>query len=207
MMPSAARKLASADLAEILDGETLDGAVFFERFLSFEQVFFPQNPPDEIDAGENIARELFYLCESKNFQWKDLLVIDTETTGLSGGSGNFIFLLGMAEVQPAGFKFTQIFLPDFVYEPAMLSYLSEKLKSKNLLGSYNGRAFDWPLLEARFLLNKQRAVAPEEHLDFLFIARRLFKKSISPLSLSNLEGELLKRPRVGDIPGELIPQT
>ncbi len=207
MTPSAVRKLTSADLAEILEGEAFDGAVFFERFLSFEQAFFPQNPPDEVDAGKNIAPELFYLCESKNFQWKDLLVIDTETTGLSGGSGNFAFLLGMAEVQPSGLKLTQIFLPDFVHEPVLLSHLSEKLKSKNLLGSYNGRAFDWPLLETRFLLNKQRPTAPGEHLDFLFIARRLFKSSISPLSLSNLEGELLKRPRAGDITGELIPQT
>jgi len=207
MMPSATRKLTSTDLAEILEGEALDGAVYFERFLSFEQVFFPQNPPDAIDAGNDIARELFYLCESKYFQWKDLLVIDTETTGLSGGSGNFAFLLGMAEVQPNGLKLSQIFLPDFAYEPVLLSHLSEKMKSKNLLGSYNGKAFDWPLLETRFLLNKQRPAAPKEHLDFLFIARRLFKNSISPLSLSNLEGELLKRPRVSDIPGELIPQT
>jgi uncharacterized protein YprB with RNaseH-like and TPR domain len=207
MTPSAARKLTSVDLAEILEGEALDGAVFFERFLSFEQIFFPQNPPGAIDAGGEIARELFYLCESKSFHWKDLLVIDTETTGLSGGSGNFAFLLGMAEVQPSGLKLSQIFLPDFAYEPVMLSHLSEKLKSKGLLGSYNGRAFDWPLLETRYLLNKQRPTAPEEHLDFLFIARRLFKNNISPLSLSNLEGELLKRPRVGDIPGELIPQT
>ncbi|MCI0330864.1 MAG: ribonuclease H-like domain-containing protein [candidate division Zixibacteria bacterium] len=207
MNPTTARKLTSADLAGILEGEVLDGALFFERFLSFEQAFFPQNPPDEIDAGKNIAGELFYLCESKNFRWRDLLVIDTETTGLSGGSGNFAFLLGVAEVQADGLKFTQIFLPDFVCEPVLLSYLSEKLKSRNLLGSYNGRAFDWPLLETRFLLNKQRPIVPEEHLDFLFIARRLFKNSISPLSLSNLEAELLKRPRVGDIPGELIPQT
>lgn len=207
MTPSAAHKLTSADLAEILEGETLDGAVYFERFLSFEQTFFPQNPPDEIDAEKNIAGELFYLCESKNFQWKDLLVIDTETTGLSGGSGNFAFLLGMAEVRPNGLKLTQIFLPDFEHETVLLSQLSEKIKSKNLLGSYNGKAFDWPLLETRYLLNRQRPTSPEEHLDFLFIARRLFKNSISPLSLSNLEGELLKRPRVGDIPGELIPQT
>ncbi len=207
MTPTAARKLTSADLAEILEGEVLDGAIVFERFCSFEQIFFPQNPPDEIDAGGDIARELFYLCKSKNFDWKDLLVIDTETTGLSGGSGNFAFLLGMAEVQPSGLKLTQIFLPDFIYEPVLLAHLSEKMKSKNLLGSYNGRAFDWPLLETRFLLNKQRPVSPEEHLDFLFIARRLFKNSISPLSLSNLEKELLQRPRVGDIPGELIPQT
>ena len=207
MTSLAAQKLTAADLAEILEGEVVDGAILFERFYSFEQIFFPQNPPDEIDAEKNIACELFYLCENNDFRWKDLLVIDTETTGLSGGSGNFAFLLGTAEVQPTGLTLTQIFLPDFVYEPVMLSHLSEKMKFKNLLGSYNGKSFDWPLLETRFLLNKQRPAAPEEHLDFLFVARRLFKNSISPLSLSNLEAELLQRPRVGDIPGELIPQT
>ena len=207
MTPSAARKLTSADLAEILEGEVLDGAIIFERFFSFQQIFFPQNPPEEIAAGQKIASELFYLCESNNFYWKDLLVVDTETTGLSGGSGNFAFLLGMAEIKTNGLKATQIFLPDFGYEPVLLSHLTEKLQSKNLLGSYNGKAFDWPLLETRFLLNKQRPTAPEEHLDFLFVARRLFKSSISPLSLSNLEAELLRRPRDSDIPGELIPQT
>ncbi|MGH8003807.1 MAG: hypothetical protein ACRECJ_03680, partial [Limisphaerales bacterium] len=66
MTPTAARKLSSADLAEILEGEALDGAVIFERFYSFEQIFFPQSPPDEIDAGKNIANELFYLCASKS---------------------------------------------------------------------------------------------------------------------------------------------
>ena len=132
MTPNTARKLTSVDLAEILEGEVLDGAIIFEHFYSFEQIFFPQNPPDEIDAGENIAGELFYLCENKSFQWKDLLVIDTETTGLSGGSGNFAFLLGMAEVQPNGLKLTQMFLPDFIHEPVLLSHISEKLKSKSI---------------------------------------------------------------------------
>lgn len=61
MTPTAARKLTCADWAEILEGEVVDGAVVFERFYSFEQIFFPQNPPGEIDAGKDIARELFYL--------------------------------------------------------------------------------------------------------------------------------------------------
>jgi uncharacterized protein YprB with RNaseH-like and TPR domain len=207
MSPATGRKLSPADLAEILEGEVLEGAVLFERFFPFGQVFHPNNPPAALDHENEIAPELFYLCEKKEFRWKDILIIDTETTGLSGGSGNFAFLLGIAEIVPNGIKTSQIFLPDFEAEPVMLAHLSEKLKKRNLLGSYNGKAFDWPLLETRFVLNRQRPAAPGEHLDFLFIARRLFKNLISPVSLSNLEAEVLRRPRFGDIPGELIPQT
>jgi hypothetical protein len=207
MSPATGRKLSPADLAEILEGEVLEGAITFEHFFPFEQVFHPQNPPEALHCENQIAPELFYLCGEKSFQWKDILIIDTETTGLSGGSGNFAFLLGMAEIAPSGIKTSQIFLPDFEAEPVLLAQLSEKLSKRNLLGSYNGRSFDWPLLETRFVLNKQRPAAPGEHLDFLFIARRLFKNRITPLSLSNLEAEVLRRPRFGDIPGELIPQT
>lgn len=207
MSPATSHKLSAPDLAEILEGEALGNTVVFEHFLPFEQVFHPNNPPDALNHEKAIAPELFYLCEEKSFQWKDILIIDTETTGLSGGSGNFAFLLGTAEIAPNGIKTCQIFLPDFEAEPVMLSHLSEKLKKKNLLGSYNGKAFDWPLLETRFVLNRQRPAGYAEHLDFLFIARRLFKNYITPLSLSNLEAEVLRRPRFGDIPGELIPQT
>jgi len=206
-MPSAARKLSTADLAEILEGDVLDGSVVLDRFFPFEQLFHPKTPPESFDTTKKIAPELFYLCEQKDFHWKDILIFDTETTGLSGGSGNFAFLLGTAEVEPNGVRTFQIFLPDYAAEPVMLSHLSERLKKKTLLGSYNGKAFDWPLLATRFIMNKQRPSSVGEHLDFLFIARRLFKNIFSPLSLSNLEREVLGRPRTGDIPGELIPQT
>lgn len=206
-MPAAARKLSPADLAEILEGEILDNAVVFDRFFPFDQLFYPKNALEGNFADKAIAPELFYLCDQNNFQWKDILIFDTETTSLSSGSGNFAFLLGTAEICPNGVKAFQIFLPDYGAEPVMLSHLSEKLKKKTLLGSYNGKAFDWPLLETRFIMNKQRPASVREHLDFLFIARRLFKNIFSPLSLSNLEAEVLGRMRTGDIPGELIPQT
>ena len=81
--------------------------------------------------------------------------LDTETTGLAGGSGTYAFLIGVGRITPQGFRVRQFFMRDFGEEASQLSALTEHLKQFEVLITYNGRTFDQPLLETRY-----RMVAP-----------------------------------------------
>jgi uncharacterized protein YprB with RNaseH-like and TPR domain len=76
--------------------------------------------------------------------------LDTETTGLAGGSGTYAFLVGVGRITPQGFRVRQFFMRDFGEEASQLSALTEHLKQFEVLITYNGRTFDQPLLETRF---------------------------------------------------------
>ena len=43
-------------------------------------------------------------------QWAFL---DTETTGLAGGTGTCAFLIGVGSIEPAGFRLRQFFMRDY----------------------------------------------------------------------------------------------
>ncbi|MEW5974435.1 MAG: ribonuclease H-like domain-containing protein [Acidobacteriota bacterium] len=135
-----------------------------------------------------------------------VLLLDTETTGLSGGAGTHVFLAGLGFWDESGFVVEQYFMRDFHEERAMLADLAQRLGGTDLLLSFNGKSFDLPLLQSRFILSRlpwplSRAV----HLDLLYPARRLWRLRLRDCSLGNLEKELFGRERIGDVPGHLIP--
>ncbi len=133
--------------------------------------------------------------------------LDTETTGLAGGAGTLAFLIGAAEVRPDGFALRQWFLREHGDEPSALASLAEYLKSFDTLVTYNGKSYDQPLLESRYTLSRQRTpFAHLEHLDLLYGARRLWKLRFESCRLVELEKQILGHERIGDVPGELIPQ-
>ena len=132
--------------------------------------------------------------------------LDTETTGLAGGSGTYAFLVGVGRITPEGFRVRQFFMRDFGEEASQLSALHEHLKSFEVLITYNGRTYDQPLLETRFRMVRQRPpFAALEHLDLLFGARRLWNLRFDSCRLVDLESQILGVERQGDLPGELIP--
>ena len=132
--------------------------------------------------------------------------LDTETTGLAGGSGTYAFLVGVGRVTPEGFRVRQFFMRDFGEEASQLSALQEHLKNFEVLITYNGRTYDQPLLETRFRMQRQRPpFASLEHLDLLFGARRLWNLRFDSCRLVDLENQILGVERQGDLPGELIP--
>src|SRR5580658_5757320 len=98
-------------------------------------------------------------------QW---LFLDTETTGLAGGSGTYAFLVGIAWWDAGGLQVEQFFMRDFVEEHSLLLALDERMAERRVLVTFNGKSFDWPLLETRYRMT--RAIAPRTpaaHLDFL----------------------------------------
>jgi len=132
--------------------------------------------------------------------------LDTETTGLAGGTGTYAFLVGVGAIEAAGFRLRQFFMRDYGEEPSLLARLAEHLAQFDVLITYNGKAYDQPLLETRFRMARARhPFARLEHLDLLFGARRLWKLRLESCRLVDLENQILGVERQGDLPGEMIP--
>jgi hypothetical protein len=132
--------------------------------------------------------------------------LDTETTGLAGGTGTYAFLIGVGSIEPAGFRLRQFFMRDYGEEASQLHRLSEYLSQFDVLVTYNGKAYDQPLLETRFRMARARHPFDRmEHLDLLFGARRLWKLRLESCRLVDLENQILGVERQGDLPGEMIP--
>jgi uncharacterized protein YprB with RNaseH-like and TPR domain len=136
-------------------------------------------------------------------QWAFL---DTETTGLAGGTGTCAFLVGVGRITADGFHVRQFFMRDYGEEASLLDALTRHLEPFRVLITYNGRAFDQPLLETRYRMNRARPPFSRfEHLDLLYGARRLWKLRFESCRLVELEQQILGHERQGDVPGALIP--
>ena len=132
--------------------------------------------------------------------------LDTETTGLAGGTGTYAFLIGVGSIEAEGFRLRQFFMRDYGEEASLLHRLAEHLSRFDVLITYNGKAYDQPLLETRFRMVRARHPFERmEHLDLLFGARRLWKLRLESCRLVDLENRVLGVERQGDLPGEMIP--
>ncbi len=123
-------------------------------------------------------------------QW---LFLDTETTGLAGGSGTYAFLVGVAWWDSGGLQVEQFFMRDFAEEHSLLLALDERMAERRVLVTFNGKSFDWPLLETRFRMT--RAIAPRlpaMHLDLLHPARQLWRPRLGSVRLAELERHVLR---------------
>jgi len=141
------------------------------------------------------------------FDLREAAFLDTETTGLAGGTGTAAFLVGLGFVDGDRFRVRQYFMRDYPEEPALLRGLAEDLRRFSRLVTFNGRAFDVPLLESRYRLSRERFPLDSAlHFDLLHPARRLWKLRLESCRLQSLETALLGLRRQGDVPGEEIPQ-
>src|SRR5436305_5113846 len=132
--------------------------------------------------------------------------LDTETTGLAGGTGTYAFLIGVGSIDDTGFRLRQFFMRDYGEEPSLLRRLDEYLAQFDVLITYNGKAYDQPLLETRYRMSRARHPFDRmQHLDLLFGARRLWKLRLDSCRLVDLENQVLGVEREGDLPGEMIP--
>ena len=137
----------------------------------------------------------------------DALFLDTETTGLAGGTGTMAFLIGLGWFEEGHFQVRQILARDFGDEKAALAYLREIASGKKFLVTFNGKAFDVNLLSTRFILNRMPGCLAElPHLDLLHPSRRILGHRLENCRLATLEEEILGVRREGDIPGWEIPQ-
>jgi uncharacterized protein YprB with RNaseH-like and TPR domain len=144
-------------------------------------------------------------------QW---LFLDTETTGLAGGTGTYAFLVGLAWWDAGGLQVEQFFMRDLDEEHSLLLELSERMSKRPVLVTFNGKSFDWPLLETRYRMTRAiAACTPKLHLDLLHPARQLWRPRLGSVRLKDLERDVLGEEnraiewsRQDDIDSSLIPQ-
>jgi uncharacterized protein len=137
-------------------------------------------------------------------QW---LFLDTETTGIMGGTGTYPFMVGIAWWDAGGLQVEQFFMRDHGDEHALLVTLAERMAERCVLITFNGKSFDWPLLETRYrMTRKLRPPRPQAHLDFLHPARNLWRLRIGSVRLWELERHVLGWNRGPDLVSELIPE-
>jgi hypothetical protein len=134
--------------------------------------------------------------------------LDTETTGLAGGSGTLAFMVGVGRFDETGFTLAQYFLRDPAEEPAMLSALDSFLTPCQALVTFNGKSFDVPLMHARYITNQAPSpLLDVAQLDLLHLARRLWRLRLPSRALGYLEEHILGETRTADdTPGWLIPE-
>lgn len=154
-----------------------------------------------IGDGPSVVPELLLGGQVRREQ---LVYFDTETTGLSGGAGTTVFLVGTGHHTGDSFEVVQTLLVDFPGEPQFLDAVAQQMSAGDVWVSYNGRAFDQRLLESRFLFAGKRPPSAR-HLDLLYWTRRLWKSILPACALSDVEERLLAVRRDIDIPGSQIP--
>ncbi|MDJ0863569.1 MAG: ribonuclease H-like domain-containing protein [Gammaproteobacteria bacterium] len=135
-------------------------------------------------------------------------MLDCETTGLSGGTGTVAFMVGVARFEPSVVTLTQLLMPTFGSETAMLARLSETLGGVGVVITYNGRSFDQPLLQTRYRLCRlEDPFASRRNLDLLGLTRRFFSRRWPNCRLQTAERRLLGFARRDDLPGSEAPQA
>jgi uncharacterized protein len=141
-------------------------------------------------------------------RWEDVLWLDTETTGLAGGTGTYVFLLGIAYFCEGELVLRQHLLHDIGQERPFVEAIQNEIEHFRACASYNGKSFDLPLLRTRWVMTLRSEITVDEsHLDLLHPARRLWRDRYGSTGLKQLEESLFDEGRINDIPGSLIPDA
>ena len=134
-----------------------------------------------------------------------MLLMDTETTGLAGGTGTVPFLIGLGYFEGDQLVMEQLLLSRLGEEAPMLAYVAERMRQATLLVSYNGKSYDMPLIRNRWVLSRVQAPAEIPHLDLLHCCRRVYGTLLDQVRLVNMEEDVLHFEREDDVPGYMIP--
>ena len=205
------KKKSARKIEEILSGKFIE-TPFGQSFV--RENFFPY----DYMCGEILLSQIFkssthrlsHLVGDKRIGEIDIhktVFLDTETTGLSGGAGTFIFLIGLGYFTENQFCVRQYFMRDYDEEQALLSALNELLLKFESVITYNGKSFDLPLMETRFIMSgMEMNLKNPAHLDLLYPVRRLWKRRLENCSLSTVERDILGVYRENDVPGYLVPE-
>jgi len=188
-------------LSELED--TLEGLTAFERLAVTEKT--RRESRAAAKAGKSNALPV-QDTDYPAVHPERILFLDLETTGLGVGTGNVPFMVGLGYMEEGAYIVEQMLIRHPAEERAMLAYLQEKLPSYSHLVTYNGRTFDWPVLQNRFILNGYRHFSWEPvHIDLLHPSRSIWRNTLVSCKLSHVEEERLGIRRTDDVPGSLAP--
>ena len=212
------------DPAEVLGGEWRESGG--QQFLVIDRKYSPGYRhgrvavADSLPPPDGLWPRLSLLagtaCRGR------MLFVDLETTGLAGGAGSYAFLVGCGWFDGALFRVRQFFLSSFAGERVLLEAVAEAAAAAGTVVTYNGKSFDLPLMETRFVLHRMETpFAGMPHVDMVHPARRLWRpdesesdndvsrgvmaRNAGNCRLTTLEGTLCGHTREGDVPGFEIP--
>ncbi len=195
-------ELVNGEVISTPDGESFQVKEYFPSHFRYgemalaEVLDIPTYPAHLISKDERL----------KELDLRKALFLDTETTGLAGGTGTFAFMIGLGFFEGDGFLVHQFFMRDYSEERASLSLLKGLLESFQFLITFNGRLYDIPLLETRFILSRLPSKIKEmPNFDLLYPSRRIWKGAYDNCRLITLESQLLGMERGDDVPSEWIP--
>ena len=144
--------------------------------------------------------------DMKDIGRDELLFLDTETTGLSGGAGTVAFLVGVGYFEDGQLIVSQYLMRDYDEEVFVLEKIRAHMEKRKVVCTFNGATFDLPLLRSRGIMQRVRMPEPRWHIDLLHAARRVWKMRLKRCNLTALEEAVLGRTRVDDLPGALVPE-
>jgi hypothetical protein len=201
-----------SSLAEYLGGKTISNSK--GEYVQVEKIYAQSYRHGSVcvsDLWGTDVKTISFLANKqlpRGIELNKAIFLDTETTGLAGGSGTYPFLVGVGYFALDKFVLRQFFMRDYGEERALLADLSELLTRYPYIVTYNGKGYDIPILKTRYILNRiKTSLEFEGHLDLLFPARRVWKRRVKDCSLSNLENVILGVEREFDIPSYMIPQA
>jgi len=204
-------RLRAGKLEDWVEGEEIqrDNGTFFlaRRYLSGTS-FHGYRCVNDL-ATLDMRNVALLACDRdiERYTPADGFFLDTETTGLSGGTGTIAFLIGCGWFEDGSFVTEQLFMRDFREERAALSYLTEIVKDRKFLVTFNGKTFDIGLLSTRFIMNRLAdPLSCLPHLDLLHPSRRLVGHRLPNSRLGTIEEMILRFYRDSDVPGSEIPQ-
>jgi uncharacterized protein YprB with RNaseH-like and TPR domain len=198
-------------IEEVLSGKFIS-TPFGDSFV--RENYFPQDykcgEVELFKIFQSSAKTISGLARDDRLKEIDIgktVFLDTETTGLAGGTGTYIFLVGIGYFEGDQFCVRQYFMRDYNEERALLSAVNELLSNFEAIVSYNGKTFDIPLIQSRFIMSGMKLnLENPGHFDLLYPARRLWKRRLENCSLSIVERDILGVIRENDVPGYLVPE-
>lgn len=208
---SSARAAALGDLTDLPGTEVVRGTDggFVLRTVRYDL----GHSQGQVRVGDLLGLPAGYGAIAANdpdlagLDFRRVAFIDTETSGLAGGTGTIVFLTGVGRFEDDAYVVRQYFARNPAEEPAYLPHLANLLADATGLVSFNGKSFDLPLLRTRFMmagLHPPDLTLP--HLDLLHPARRLWRERLGACNFGRLESEVLGYARSGqDVPSWLIP--
>ena len=210
--PPAALERRDLGVAEYLPGfwqDTPAGRVFVvEQRFELEHMHGTLPLGKTLDVAPALLARLGREAALAAVDLRRVAFLDTETTGLAGGTGTVAFLVGMGHFLDGHFRLRQYFLEDLDQEEAMIRALTDYLADFEGVVTFNGKTFDMPLLHTRVRMTRtHRGLGELAHLDLLHPARRLYRDRIPTCRLQELERQFLGLERVEDIPGWEIPSV
>ena len=202
---------AEVKIEEVVSGKFIS-TPFGDSFM--RENYFPRDyrcgEVELFQIFQSSAKTISSLARDDRLKEIDInktVFLDTETTGLAGGTGTYIFLVGVGYFEGDQFCVRQYFMRDYNEERALLLALNDLLANFKAVVTYNGKTFDLPLMESRYIMSGMKmSLKDPYHFDLLYPARRLWKRRLESCSLSTIEREILKVIRDDDVPGYLIPE-